>query len=393
MRRGQRSGGLEGLSYLSTLLEGKGADELVEAIKRPPTKYFIRVNTLLAQPEEVVEEFKEAGLKVGLYGSSIPEAMYLEVEEQELREEEAAGLKEVIVDRFTAESAMMGADVYAPGVKKAAKIAEGELVAVRSEDGFLVAVGVVAARPVETLRARRGLLVRTLKAKFNLPSIRATRAYQEGLIYPQSLPSMAAVRALDPKPGWRLVDLTAAPGGKVSYAYQLMGGEGLIIAVDRSNRKVEELRESLARMKMLGVQVLRRDSRYLDLELPNDYFDAAMVDPPCSALGVRPKLRLKLDLGAVKSLSEYQRQFLRGAAKLIKRGGRILYSTCTLTKEENEDIVDYAERELGLAVAEPSQLHGSPSLLEGGRGPLARRFYPHIHDTPGFFYAVLERRR
>ena len=393
MRHEQWSGKLEGLSYFSTLLGDKSALELAEALKRPPSKYFIRVNTLLTKPEEVVEEFKRAGLKVGLYGPSIPEAIYIEVEELGLREEEAAGLKEVIVDRFTAESAMMGADVYAPGVKKAAKITEGELVAVRSEDGFLVAIGVVAARPAETLRARRGLLVKTLKARFNLPSIRATRAYREGLIYPQSLPSMAAVRALDPRPGWRLVDLTAAPGGKVSYAYQLMRGEGLIIAVDRSNKKVEELREGLARMRMLGIQVLRGDSRYLDLELPHGHFDAAIVDPPCSALGVRPKLGLRLDLGAVKSLSEYQKQFLRVAAKLVKRGGRILYSTCTLTKEENEDVVDYAERELGVTLVEPGQLHGSPSLLAGGRGPLARRFYPHLHDTPGFFYAILERRR
>ncbi|RLF09617.1 MAG: RNA methyltransferase, partial [Thermoprotei archaeon] len=98
-----------------------------------------------------------------------------------------------------------------------------------------------------------------------------------------------------------------------------------------------------------------------------------------------------LDLKEVKSVSEYQRQFLKVAARLMKRGGSTLSSTCTLTKEEGEDIVDYADRELRLTIAQHGQLLGSPSLLRSERGTWARRFYPHIHDTPGFFYAILRK--
>ncbi len=391
MRLGPRSWSPEALKYLSALLGSEEALTLLEALTRPPSKYFVRVNTLLTQPSQVLSSLNAMGLKAEVYGDEIPEAVYVEVEEQELHADEAKDLKDVVVDRYAAESVMMGADVYAPGVKRTCKVRKGEVVAVRAEDGTLVAIGVVAEGFAEALQRRRGLVVKVLKPRFKLPSLRATQLYEQGLIYPQSLPSMAAVRALDPKPGWRLIDLTAAPGGKVSHAYQLMRGRGLVVAVDRSPKKINELRENLARMKMKGVQVLQRDSRYLDLELPHESFDAAIVDPPCSALGVRPKLRIKLDLKEVKSASEYQRQFLKVAARLIKRGGRILYSTCTLTKEECEDVVDYAERELKLTLAEHRQLLGSPSLLPGERGTWARRFYPHIHDTPGFFYAILRK--
>ncbi|MEM4699378.1 MAG: RsmB/NOP family class I SAM-dependent RNA methyltransferase, partial [Candidatus Nezhaarchaeales archaeon] len=354
---------------------------------------FLRVNTLLAQPEDLIIWFENYGFEARPHGADIPEAIYLEVKEQDLNEDEALSLKEVIVDRFTAESVLMGADVYVPGVKKMSGVSRGERVAIRFEDGSLIAIGIANVSSTDLLRIRHGLAVKVLTSKFRVPSLRSTEPYQLGLIYPQSLPSMVAVRALEVKPGQRLIDLTASPGGKVSHAYQLMEGRGLIVAVDRSRKKVERLEENLARMKMSNVMVLQRDSRYLDLELPKESFDVAIVDPPCSALGVRPKLKVELNLDIVKSLAEYQKQFIKVASRLVKRGGRILYSTCTLTIEENERIIDYAERELGLAVSKHEWLYGSPSLLHGEQGLYARRFYPHLHDTPGFFYAILEKQK
>lgn len=381
----------QALTYFSALLGLEEALELLKALEKPPSKYFLRVNTLLAEPEEVVKQIESLGFKADVYGAELPEAVYIEVEEQELRDAEAQGLKVVVVDRFAAESVMMGADLYLPGIKRIEKVAKGDLVAIRAEDGSLAGIGVTVIDSYDALRKRRGLAVKVLKTKFKVPSLRSTKLYQLGLIYPQSLPSMKAVRALEPRPGWRLIDLTAAPGGKVSHAYQLMKGEGVVIAVDRSKRKVQELKETLERLRIKNVIVLQRDSRYLDLELPQESFNAVIVDPPCSALGVRPKLKVDFDKKAVESYANYQRQFLKVAANLVRRGGRVLYSTCTLTKEENEDVVSYAERELRFTVAEHRWLQGSPSLLEGRGAVYARRFYPHLHDTPGFFYVVLEK--
>ncbi|MCX8204302.1 MAG: RsmB/NOP family class I SAM-dependent RNA methyltransferase [Candidatus Nezhaarchaeota archaeon] len=381
------------LSYFATFLGKSEAVELLRSLRTPPSKYFLRVNTLLAHPEDLVKWFKDAGFEAKPYSIELPEAIYLETEEQDLDEAEAQGLKEVIVDRFTAESVLTGADVYIPGLKRMKNVLKGERVAIKSEDEGLVAIGVANVSSSDLICTRRGLAIKVIKSKFKVPSLRSTEPYRLGLIYPQSLPSMISVRALEVKPGQRLIDLTAAPGGKVSHAYQLMRGEGLIVAVDRSKKKVERLEENLMRMKMSNVRVLQRDSRYLDLELPNEYFDVAMVDPPCSALGVRPRLKIELSLSFIKSLAEYQKQFIKVAARLIRKGGRILYSTCTLTIEENESVVNDAEKELGLLVCQHEWLYGSPSLLHGEQRLYARRFYPHLHDTPGFFYAILEKQK
>lgn len=386
----RQRGSKEALDYFSSLLGLDEAAKLLASLKTPPLRYFLRVNTLLARPEDLIRWFENAGFKVGQYSARLPEAIYLEVEEQGLDEDEAKGLREVIVDRFTAESVLMGADVYIPGVKRMDNVKRGERVAVRFEGGDLVAIGVANVNSADLPYMRQGMAVKVLKSRFKVPSMRSIEPYQLGLIYPQSLPAMIAVRALEVRPGQRLVDLTAAPGGKVSHAYQLMKGEGLIIAADRSERKVKQLEENLARMRMLNVKVLRRDSRYLDLELPRESFDAVIVDPPCSALGVRPRLTVELDLSSVKSLAEYQKQFIRVASKLVRKGGRVLYSTCTLTIEEDEEVISYAE-ELGLTISQHEWLYGSPSLLSSEQRVYARRFYPHIHDTPGFFYAVLEK--
>jgi len=379
------------LDYFFKLLGAEETAKLLEALRKPPSKYFLRINTLLAKPHEVVASLRRRGVEAKLFDPKIPEAIYVEVVEESLDEEEASRLKEVVVDRYTAEAVMVGANVYAPGVKRAKGVLRGDLVAIRMEGGFLVGLGEASMSGLEALTKRRGLAVKVLKTRFKAPSLRDSEEYLQGLVYPQSLPSMIAVRALDPKPGEKLIDLTAAPGGKLTHAFQLMEGVGEVVAIDRSPRKVAELKAHLERMKMHNVKVMQRDSRYLDLELPHSHFDAVIVDPPCSAIGVRPKLHISLNLKQVSSLAEYQKQFLKVASKLVKPGGRILYSTCTLTIEENERVVSFAVEACGLRVKEHVYIYGQPGLGAVPGAIHLQRFYPHIHDTPGFFIAVLER--
>ena len=165
--------------------------------------------------------------------------------------------------------------------------------------------------------------------------------YRQGFYTIQSLSSMIAVKALDPKPGSRVLDLCAAPGGKTGYMAELMGNEGSITACDVHPHR---LMLTQAAMKRLGVSICalqERDAAVYDDSL-KESFDYVLADVPCSGLGVtasKPELKLTADPSEFDGLIDIQKKILSNALRYVKPGGRLEYSTCTLNKNENESVV------------------------------------------------------
>jgi 16S rRNA (cytosine967-C5)-methyltransferase len=365
----------------------EAADRVVKALSSPSSWYTIRVNTLKSSVDRVEENFRSLGFEVKILADL--DVVLVKVlgpfDVPELQ-------KKMVVDKLTAEAVMVGANVYAPGVKNMGRVERGEMVTITDPRERPVAVGraMISSRELKFLK--KGLVAETLTSVYKLPPIRSLELYARGEIYPQSLPSVLAVRALDPKEGELIVDLTASPGGKLTYASQLMKNKGLVIGIDRSPKKVEALNENLLRLGVKNAKAVCMDSRYADLELKDlrGKVDAVIIDPPCSAIGVRPKLYDNLTEKAVKDLSEYQRQFIKAGFNLLRKGGRMLYSVCTISVEECEDNVNYAAEELGLQPIRGLSPIGDSGLPSHSRyADKLVRFHPHVHDTPGFFYAVL----
>jgi 16S rRNA (cytosine967-C5)-methyltransferase len=197
-------------------------------------------------------------------------------------------------------------------------------------------------------------------------------AVEAGLIWPQSRGSQLAGLSVGSTEGERVLDLCAAPGGK---ATQLPGE---VVAVEKHPGRARELEENCARLGATNVTVVEADA----LELPGDVrdFDRALVDAPCSGLGVlatRPDLRWR-----AMPLPDLQTALLRSAAARVRPGGTILYSVCTLNADENEAIVDAS----GLAV-EP--LGGEWPQFRHPRRPEFLLTRPDVHRTSGFFIARL----
>jgi 16S rRNA (cytosine967-C5)-methyltransferase len=196
---------------------------------------------------------------------------------------------------------------------------------------------------------------------------------------------MVAVRLLDPKPGETILDMCASPGGKSTHAAQLMENTGEIIAVDRSKSKVDTVLENA---KRLGINIIKGvvyDSRYISEVLGKESVDAVILDPPCSALGVRPKLYYDRSYQDIVKLANYQRQFIREAVNVLRRGGKLLYTTCTFSPLENELNVVHAFSDFGLTPVPIS----FPSIKTPLLGIPGLQFDPHLHDTPGFFISIL----
>jgi 16S rRNA (cytosine967-C5)-methyltransferase len=197
-------------------------------------------------------------------------------------------------------------------------------------------------------------------------------ALAEGRIWPQSRGSILAGLAVDSRPGERVLDLCAAPGGKAS---QLSGD---VVAVEKHAGRARQLEENMRRIGRGDVRVLVADA----LELPREVtgFDRALVDPPCSGLGVlnyRPDLRWRS-----RPLPDLQLGLLRVAAERVRPGGAIVYSVCTINADENEAVVDAS----GL---EPDVLGPEWPAFRHPKRPEFLLTLPHVHRTAGFFIARL----
>jgi 16S rRNA (cytosine967-C5)-methyltransferase len=196
----------------------------------------------------------------------------------------------------------------------------------------------------------------------------------EGRIWPQSRGSQLAGLCVGSQGGERVLDVCAAPGGKAGQLH------GDVTAVDIDPARARELRTNLTAMGRSDVAVVEADGTALPAEL--DGFDRALVDAPCSGLGVlaqRPDLRWR-----ATPLPELQLTLLRSAAERVRLGGTILYSVCTLNPDECEAVVDASGlRVLPLGEDWPEFAHPSrPEFL---------LTLPHVHGTSGFFIARLVR--
>jgi NOL1/NOP2/sun family putative RNA methylase len=232
------------------------------------------------------------------------------------------------------------------------------------------------------------------KSKF---SIGATPEFLLGYYYVQDSTSMIPAIELDPKPNEIVADIAAAPGGKTTHLAQLMQNNGVIVAADINLNKMKALRSNVQRCGVTNVIALNNDVESLskfDIK-----FDKILLDAPCSAEGAIIKIkerRKTIKPGDFKYYSEKQKSIVDTAKTMLKKGGVLVYSTCSIAPEENELVIEHALKN-GFEVLDISNKHCSPGLTEffgekhDQRLKKCCRFYPHKHGTQGFFVAKLRK--
>jgi len=363
-----------------------GADTqgVLEALSKPVSTYYVRCNTLKITPDELIRRLAGRGFKVTQH-PAIPEAIGITVEGP-------FGVspvgKQIVVDKHAAESVLQGANVYAPGIRNCESVHCGDDVTVVSEMGDVLATGKSKMGTDEILKFRKGLAVTVTKRRYQAPQIRDLPEYSQGLLYPQSLAAMAASLVLGPQPGDTILDMNCAPGGKLSHISQLMQNVGRIVGLDRNGERIATTRRIIALLGCSNATVTIHDSRYADVDFVDLRPDRVMVDPPCSALGLRPKIYDLTSRRRVIALANYQKQFLKAASRIVKPGGVVVYSVCTYTTDECEGAVEYAGKECGLHLIEQAPFLASKRINE--TSSLCQRFHP-MFDEIGYFVAKFER--
>lgn len=169
-----------------------------------------------------------------------------------------------------------------------------------------------------------------------------TKYFDDGHFYVQDLGSILVASFLNPRENSSLLDLCAAPGGKTTHLAELMNNTGEIIACDKSQGKTKLIQENAKRLGVKNIETRVNNARVLNEDFI-DKFDYVLVDAPCSGTGLyrkKPDIKWNKDLEDIKSLAEIQLEILDKAKDYVKDGGELLYSTCSLSKIENEDVVN-----------------------------------------------------
>jgi len=215
-------------------------------------------------------------------------------------------------------------------------------------------------------------------------------AFQEGLFYVQDPAAKLSVQCAEIQPGFRVMDCCAAPGGKSFAAAMLMKGQGSITSCDIHAHKTALIENGARRLGVEEMTIVRQQDASAFCPEWKETMDVVLADVPCSGYGIirkKPDIRTK-DPASMADLPELQLAILRNQAEYVKPGGTLLYSTCTLLRRENEDVVsaflekrqDFYREPLKLPEIFPENTDGMLTLVPGE------------YDTDGFFIARLRRK-
>jgi 16S rRNA (cytosine967-C5)-methyltransferase len=172
-------------------------------------------------------------------------------------------------------------------------------------------------------------------------NIAGLESFKAGLFTIQDLTSSSVAALLNPQPGWKILDICAAPGTKTTQIAELTGDKGVIIATDIDSSRLGRIGENIRRLGITSVKILSYED-FLK-EAGRAGADAVLLDVPCSNTGVlakRPEVRLRLDKKRLEEIVKIQIELLEFASPLVKKGGKICYSTCSILNQENSDVVN-----------------------------------------------------
>lgn len=221
--------------------------------------------------------------------------------------------------------------------------------------------------------------------------------FKHGHVTIQDESSSLVGRAVNPQKGEVVLDCCAAPGGKTTHLAELMNDEGEIIALDIHEHKVNLIEQQIERLQLSQIKTQVMDAKEAHQNFPAESFDRILVDAPCTGFGVlrrKPEIKWTTSEQDVMTMSKIQQQILDSVAPLLKKGGTLVYSTCTIESRENEQVIDtFLEkhpdfiRDHRLCERIPEQLSSYDELERG-----EVQILPHYFQSDGFFIAALRKK-
>ncbi len=245
----------------------------------------------------------------------------------------------------------------------------------------------------EGVEAAAGKYVREAVVLKSTAAVAKLKAFQDGLFQVQDESSMLPVTVLAPEPGETVLDACSAPGGKATHMAQLMQNRGMIVARDVHEHKLKLIDSAADR---LGINIVK--SELHDATIPDrpheKAFDRILLDAPCSGLGIirrKPDIKWARETKGIESITKLQKTVIQAVSAALKPGGVLVYSTCTVLPEENEEIIrsfiennqDFIEEDIAPLLPAELAVHATGGALQ---------LYPNRDGVDGFFMARLRRK-
>uniref|UniRef100_A0A3B5LVQ1 NOP2/Sun RNA methyltransferase 6 n=1 Tax=Xiphophorus couchianus TaxID=32473 RepID=A0A3B5LVQ1_9TELE len=410
--------------------------KLLTCLSHPPSSTCVRASTHLSQMRHLFLFLKQQKCGSSAEVPSVQIVSHPRITDVLLLPVDGPRYRlssELVVGAQCGSAVLRGAHVFAPGIVASPKYMKaGDMVSVFSDlegrctrgatsfQGNKVFVGNGVAEMdrsaiFATETPARGVGVRMVDPLYKSPSFDGVLP---SMVFLQNLPSVVVGHVLTPQPGERILDMCAAPGGKTCHIAALMGDKGEVVALDRIRNKIDRIRQNAQMLSLQSIKAFCFNSTQAVSDepkqeaegppFPPESFDRVLLDAPCSGLGQRPNMASTWSLKEFCSYPPLQRKLFQAAVRLLKKGGILVYSTCTVTLSENEEQVAWALNTFPCLSLQPQEPHiGSEGMLGAGLSPeqlrLLQRFSPELSweqtdttapltcradtDTIGFFIA------
>ncbi|OIK13989.1 16S rRNA (cytosine(967)-C(5))-methyltransferase [Bacillus sp. MUM 116] len=247
------------------------------------------------------------------------------------------------------------------------------------EEGFLIEKSLIIPEAIRSLKG----------------NLAASNAFKKGYLTIQDESSMLAAYALGAQVNEKILDACAAPGGKSTHIAEKMHNTGVVYSIDLHEHKVKLIQDNAKRLRLGNIKTIVMDSRKVGDQYPEESFDRVLLDAPCSGLGVirrKPDMKYTKKEEDILQLSAIQEKLLKAVSPLVKQGGILVYSTCTVDKEENEKtikafLLDHPEFEGDLTLKDrmPEAIQ---SLITG----FDLQIFPQDFGSDGFYIAALRKK-
>ena len=221
-----------------------------------------------------------------------------------------------------------------------------------------------------------------------------TKAFEQGWFYVQDESSMLVARALKPKHHSKVLDTCSAPGGKTTHVAELMRQTGTVYAHDVYEHKIKLIEDNVKRLGLTNVVATLQDATTLNERYESDSFDAVLVDAPCSGLGIlrrHPEVKITKQPSDLDEIMMIQKKILDTVAPLVKVGGTLVYSTCTVNRKENDKMVEQFLAQHPEYELDPTLVNRLPEVLHEQTKNGMVQLFPGDYQTDGFFIACLKR--
>ncbi|QKY68990.1 16S rRNA (cytosine(967)-C(5))-methyltransferase RsmB [Lentibacillus sp. CBA3610] len=227
-------------------------------------------------------------------------------------------------------------------------------------------------------------------------NILRTRLFEQGYVTIQDQSSMLVTEMLDADPGMTVLDACSAPGGKVTHTAEKMENEGSINAYDLHAKKAKQIQKKAAELDLTIIDAKVGDARKLQEQHEKETFDRILIDAPCTGFGVirgKPDIKYNKQKDNVGRLARIQADILDHVAPLLKKGGLLIYSTCTVDKTENDDIAENFLARNPNFIVDPGFFEQLPAMIQASPGcsEIGLQLFPQTFSTDGFFMTRIKR--